>query len=159
METTSRGSPTRPAAGIRAGIDATLAMSLFMLIAQRAGFRAEQPPKRIVEHVFDVAGLSRDRHVDDAVAVVAHLSYGAALGASYDAWSPGAGRLRGGVSFGLAVWAASYLGWIPLAGIMPPPHRDDPGRQVTMVLAHVLFGTVLSRRLRSHHRRLRGSGH
>jgi hypothetical protein len=73
--------------GARAGVLATLAMSACMLLAQRVGFRgAEQPPKRIVEHTLDVAGVRRFSDVDALLATGAHLGYGAALGILYR-WS------------------------------------------------------------------------
>ena len=48
-----------------------------------------------------------------------------------------------GIVFGSAVWFVSYMGWVPALGLMPPPHRDRPGRQLVMVLAHWIYGATL----------------
>ena len=48
-----------------------------------------------------------------------------------------------GVAYGGAVYAGSYMGWIPKVGLMPPPHRDRPDRPVVTFLGHLLFGSVL----------------
>ena len=54
-----------------------------------------------------------------------------------------------GVVYGLGVWAVSYKGWIPALGILPPPERDQPGRPVIMVAAHVVYGLVLGALVRA----------
>lgn len=134
--------------GARAGVLGTLAMSALMLVAQRAGFRhAEQPPKRIVEHFLDVGGIRRRASVDNTVATVLHVGYGALLGIGYRALRrrtrlPGPAVLHGAF-YGLAVWAANYAGWLPSADVMPPPQRDVKPRRATMIAAHLLFGGVL----------------
>ena len=48
-----------------------------------------------------------------------------------------------GTAFGLVVCAASYAGWIPAVGVLPPPHRDNPRRAWTMLIGHVIYGSVL----------------
>ena len=48
-----------------------------------------------------------------------------------------------GVAWGLAVWAGSYAGWLPAAGILPPPHRRPMRRNVNIILAHVAWGALL----------------
>jgi hypothetical protein len=40
-----------------------------------------------------------------------------------------------GIGFGLIVWATSYLGWIPMLGILPPAPEDQPGRRRIMLLS------------------------
>ena len=37
----------------------------------------------------------------------------------------------------------SYSGWLPALHLMPPPEQDRPGRQPSMVAAHVVYGAVL----------------
>ena len=49
----------------------------------------------------------------------------------------------GGIIFATLVWATSYQGWVPALGIMPPASRDEPGRPMTMVLAHWVYGAIL----------------
>lgn len=45
--------------------------------------------------------------------------------------------------FGLTVWAASYGGWLPIAGVLPPAHRDKPGRAFSIIAAHIVYGVTL----------------
>ena len=123
-------------------------MSAWMALAQAAGYRhAEQPPKRIVEHALNTASVQRPTWADNALAVVAHVTYGATLGVIYR-WLRSHTRIRGpavvqGMAYGAGVWATNYAGWIPAVGIMPPPHRDKRGRPGGMFLAHLIFGGVV----------------
>lgn len=79
-----------------------------------------------------------------AVKLARHFGYGAACGAVY-ALLIGLVRpaMLAGVLAGLAVWKASYDGWIPTLGIMPPPEQDERGRTTAMVLAHLAYGAAL----------------
>jgi hypothetical protein len=80
------------------------------------------------------------------LAPFAHLAFGGAAGALYGLIRSRIRRLPGpvlGAGFGLAVWTISYAGWIPAAGILPPPHEDRPGRPIVMVGAHLVYGGVL----------------
>jgi len=135
------------ARGAGAGALATVAMSAEMLAAQRLGVMGEQPPERIAEDAAEeVTGSQPDEGTTDVLASVAHFAFGAAGGAGYALILGRSARSAGpvtGIVFGLLVWAASYAGWIPALGILPPPDRDRPGRQVAMVLAHVIYGSVL----------------
>jgi len=58
------------------------------------------------------------------------------------------------VAFGLGVWAASYVGWIPALGLLPPPGKDNPRRAWTILTAHVVYGAILGATLAKW-----GSGH
>jgi hypothetical protein len=73
---------------------------------------------------------------------IAHLGFGVSCGALYGATAPRSTVTRG-IAYALGVWAASYAGWIPALGILPPPHRDRPARQVTVLSAHIVYGAVL----------------
>lgn len=132
--------------GAAAGTAATGAMSVVMLAAKRAGWMGKQPPERIVEAGLDAAGVRRSKREQRGLSVAAHLGYGALCGALF---APLATKLRAvpapaaGVAYALTVWAVSYLGWVPALGIMPPAHRDRPGRPAAMIAAHVVFGGVL----------------
>lgn len=136
------------AAGAAAGVVATVPMSGLMLAAQKAGLVGKQPPKRITEAALDAAGVQgRTEREEDALSALAHLAFGAGAGALFGvgarALPARAPRVPAGVAFGLLVWLASYAGWVPALGVLPPPGRDRPGRPVTMVLAHVVYGAVL----------------
>jgi hypothetical protein len=47
-----------------------------------------------------------------------------------------------GVGFGLAVWAVSYLGWLPAAGILSPATEHPARRNALMIGAHVVWGAT-----------------
>ena len=134
--------------GAIAGAAATTAMSVFMRAAQAAGLIGELPPRKITDAAIDAAGAEEaPAPARSVAATMAHVGFGIGCGALYALAHP---RLRrympptlAGAAFGTAVWAASYAGWVPALGIMPPPDDDAPGRVGTMVVAHWVFGGVL----------------
>jgi len=160
----AHGTPRALLLGAAAGAGATIAMSGVMLVAQRAGLLGRSPPRHIVERTLGWLGLRHEtsRNERQLLTAVAHLGFGATQGALYAVIEQRLGRrsqrssgLRPrkpsattGVPFGLLVWAASYVGWIPALGILPRPSRDRPGRPTSMVLAHVVYGAALATLLR-----------
>ena len=50
--------------------------------------------------------------------------------------------------FGLGVWAASYLGWIPGLRILEPATQHPAHRTALMLMAHVIWGVSLASGLR-----------
>ncbi|RUW89930.1 hypothetical protein EOA19_22970 [Mesorhizobium sp. M7A.F.Ca.US.010.02.1.1] len=57
-------------------------------------------------------------------------------------------RHRGsGILYGLGVWTASYLGWIPAARILAPAWRHPAERNLLMIAVHIVWGTVLAKSL------------
>ena len=133
--------------GAVAGTVATLAMSVLMVLGQRAGLLGKMPPRRVSEKAQEVAGISLPDPLTDALAAILHVALGAGAGAGYGATravtkSPLPGAAEGAV-FGLAFWAANYIGVAPALGILPPPDRDKPGRPPVMIAAHLVFGSVL----------------
>jgi hypothetical protein len=135
------------ARGSLAGLAATTAMSAVMLVSRKAGLMGKLPPERITERALRLLGVRTSETSENALSTVAHLGYGAGVGALFAA----AGRALpmpvpgpvAGVVCGLAVWTVSYAGWIPALGIMPPPHRDRRDRQASMIVAHLVYGAVL----------------
>jgi fucose permease len=116
---------------------ATIVMSAGFLAAQRAGTIGTLPPQLIVEHAAPELPPRPSR----LAAVVAHLGYGAAAGAAY-AFAPRK-SVASGVAFGVLVWASGYELWVPAAGILPPAHRDDRARALTIFGAHLVYGAAL----------------
>ena len=138
----------RALSGLVAGAVATVPMSAVMLVAERLGAMGAQPPEQVTSEALGAAGADDvsegERH---SVASLAHLAFGAGGGAAFAVLHR---RLRlpvpllaQGIAFGLAVWAASYQGWIPALGILPPASDDRPGRRRAMFAAHVVYGAVL----------------
>lgn len=139
--------------GALAGVIATLPMSAVMYASKHVGLMGEYPPEIIAEKGLEAAGVSPGRDVNDAAATVAHLGFGAGAGALF-------ALLRrqvelpvppvvAGIGYGLLVYVVSYNGWIPAIHIMPPPEQDRPGRQPSMVAAHVVYGAALAALLES----------
>ncbi len=145
--------------GIGSGVG-TMAMSLVMRGARRAGLVGALPPGRMAAALCNAVGLrARPRWARNALAVVLHLGVGAAAGGLFALLR---GRLRmpvapalQGLAYGVVVWLVSYMGWVPAVGLLPVATRDEPRRPVGMVVAHGVYGAVLGA-LVGHRSRRRG---
>ena len=134
--------------GVVAGAVATVPMTLVMVWVHRNLPRSTQypaPPRLITDKLTNSVspghGTTGLLHVPT---LAAHFGFGGAAGAVYGMI---VGRRHANAStgclFGLLVWAASYLGWVPAAGILPPA-TEHPGRRVVMMLiSHVVWGSAL----------------
>lgn len=112
-------------------------------------------PRQVVrwlEHRTKRVSL-RTRQQETAAAVVAHLGYGAAMGALYGAVygalrsgvpGRGAGPSTAGAVWGLVVWAAGYEGWLPATGVRPATTEHPPREWPVPVANHVLYGMVVA---------------
>jgi NAD(P)-dependent dehydrogenase (short-subunit alcohol dehydrogenase family) len=135
----------RVAGGMVAGLLATAVMSLVVAGGRKLGLLGEPPPRRIVRRLLGRHGWSRPRGVAlDLSALAAHLGFGASMGGVYGVLPARTHSPLGGFAFGAIVWAVNYAGWLPKAGLMPPPSRDRLGRPTTMIAAHLVFGRVLA---------------
>lgn len=133
--------------GALAGLAATLPMTAAMARLHRRlppDQRHALPPREIL------AALAPRRartDADGAVAtLVAHFAYGAAAGALFAL--QGRRSLAAGSAYGLAVWGASYLGWIPATGLLRPATRHPARRNALMTAAHLIWGAALAAGLR-----------
>jgi len=136
--------------GAVAGVIATVPMSAAMFAMYRLLPRHERyplPPHLITEEVAERADQDELADSETGTAVVtgiSHFGYGAAAGALYPLTF---GRLPlpaalKGVIFGVAVWAGSYLGWLPALDILPPATEQPPRRTLLMIVAHFIYGAV-----------------
>lgn len=130
------------------GLVATSVMTLVLVAAEQAGFVGRFPPKRMTEGMLDaVERPPRSKLALDVATLVSHVGYGTSFGSLFGllyqrlrlAVNPG----LQGVIFGSLLWALGYAGWGPLLGIIPPPHRAQPGRPLTLVPAHGVYGWTL----------------
>jgi len=136
--------------GALAGLAATAPMTLAMKLMHEQLPRDEQyplPPRQVTEGMAEKAGVNEhlDEEEREAATWASHFAYGAACGALYGALS--GERVDGhpvlaGVGFGVAVWAGSYLGWLPAAGIIRPATEHPPRRTALMIAAHVVWGAT-----------------
>ena len=141
---------TRAAAGAAAGFTATAPMTAVMAAAREALPEPEQyslPPRIVTERAARSAGVARRMTEPEkkAATTVSHFGFGTATGAVYGAVAPlmPFHPVVNGIGFGLGVWASSYLGWLPAAGLHPPATREPAGRNAMNVGAHVVWGAVL----------------
>lgn len=130
--------------GFLAGFSATLPMTFGMSWLHRRlppHERYPLPPREISEDLPRV-GFSAS-----AATLAYHFLYGGVTGALF-------GRLihrRDGITgpaFGVAVWVASYLGWIPAARILRFGTAHPARRSGLMLISHLIWGGALAVGLR-----------
>ena len=125
--------------GALAGLCATMAMTAAMRRLHERLPPSERyplPPREITDKIVPTAS----QEAKNVTPLLGHFSYGALAGALY-ACLPG--KPIPAIIYGPLVWTASYLGWIPAAGILKPAHQHPARRNGLMVLAHVVWGLAL----------------
>jgi len=137
--------------GALAGLIATVPMTAFMALAWRRLPRKEQyplPPRQVTMGVAEAVGVAEEVPAPEDQAeltLAAHLAYGAAAGAAFGAIA-GRSNLEPeveGIAYGLVVWTASYVGWLPAVGLMPPVQEQPARRSALMIAAHVVWGAAV----------------
>jgi hypothetical protein len=139
--------------GVLAGVAATFAMTAAMRRLHSnlpADQRYAVPPREIVHALADdgsaTSGVRQDEDARSAWTMLAHFAYGGATGALFAL--QGNRAIATGAGYGVGVWAASYLGWIPAARILVPATRHPMERNLMMLAAHAVWGAVLAAGLR-----------
>lgn len=136
----------RLARGAGAGLAGTAAMSALMLVAGRVGLLGRQPPEAIAERVVQLGSGERPpASTDRALGALAHLAFGLGAGGAYALLPRRLPAQVRGCAWGLGIYTASYQGWVPALGALPPASSDRRDRVVVMVLAHLVYGSVLAR--------------
>ena len=136
--------------GALAGLAATAPMTLAMKLMHEQLPREEQyplPPRQVTEGMAEKAGVNEhlDEDEREAATWASHFAYGAACGALYGALTGervDRHPVLAGVGFGVAVWAGSYLGWLPAAGVIAPATEHPARRNALMIAAHVVWGAT-----------------
>ncbi|HSK70605.1 MAG TPA: DUF1440 domain-containing protein [Pyrinomonadaceae bacterium] len=138
-------------AGAIAGTAATVPMTMLMLYLHKQIPKKERrvlPPKQITVKVAKEAGA--DELVDEKgkrnlVSLVNHFSYGAAMAALYASFAPNIDLPPAikGTAYGLAVWAGSYQGWLPLFDIREPATERPNSENAMMIASHIVWGAVM----------------
>lgn len=147
MSTNAPPLASRLLLGAFAGLAGTAAMTAAMGRLHRLlpeEDRYPLPPREITERL--APALSGEQSLRDA-ALAAHFAYGAGAGALLAAAAGRAGPPAGAAA-GLAVWAASYFGWIPAFGALRPADEHPPRRTALMIGAHLVWGAVTGAALR-----------
>lgn len=130
--------------GAVSGVLATAAMSGVMLAGSRMGLMPDQPPKRIARAMLP-GHKHRPKSGEGAAGALAHFGFGAAAGSLYGLLARGQAPSIAGIGYGLAIWAASYQGWVPGMNILPAATEDRPGRPAVMIAGHVVYGMMLTK--------------
>ena len=104
------------------------------------------PPRQITDNAAARAGIDLgNEDTRSAVALGAHFTYGASVGAMY---GPIAGSTNlppavEGMLYGIAVWGGSYLGILPGAGLYRSADDEPAPRNAMIIAAHLLWGASL----------------
>ena len=137
--------------GALAGLAATAPMTLAMVWMHRRLPEDEQyplPPRQVTMNTAEAVGVVEEGELEEsektALTLAGHFAYGAAVGALY---GPLARRVPlppvvSGAAYGLAVWAVSYLGWLPAAGLLSPATEHPARRNALMIAAHLVWGSA-----------------
>ncbi|MFL6863594.1 MAG: hypothetical protein ACJ8DZ_11380 [Allosphingosinicella sp.] len=133
-----------------AGFVGTMAMTAAMRrMHRRLPARERYPltPREIVDSGSRQIGLKLPDEAARDVTTAAHFAYGAAMGAVIAAMNPDPGK-KTGAAAGLAVWVASYMGWLPALGTLKPATRHPARRNALMIAAHLVWGAATAAALR-----------
>jgi uncharacterized membrane protein YagU involved in acid resistance len=141
--------------GALAGFMATAPMSTSMLVGWRLLPGREKyhlPPRLITEEITERVGIGDQMGENElrGLTILSHFGYGAVFGAIYALFEhqiPLHSSLKGALA-GVALWAGSYLGWLPALGILTPATRHPWRRNLLMIVAHVIWGVSLGEGLR-----------
>lgn len=137
-------------AGAIAGTVATAPMTITMeFLFRRLPLEQKHalPPRRLTMAIAKRAHAehllpSEETRIDTSL--LAHFGYGALTGALYPLTfrqPPRHPALHGGL-YGIAVWALSYLGWIPALKLLPPATQQRRERRRLMLIAHLVWGAA-----------------
>jgi hypothetical protein len=124
----------RAALGALAGVSATMLMTMVMRRGHKALPRGDAyplPPRELTERLVGPTG--------GVSTMFAHFAYGGGAGALFAVMPKG----MPAIVYGPLVWAASYMGWIPMAGRLQPATRHPATRNLLMIFAHVVWGSSL----------------
>ncbi|WP_421697113.1 hypothetical protein [Ancylobacter sp.] len=130
--------------GALAGVAATLPMTMAMRrLHGRLPNKERYPlPPREISANLPHLGLTAP-----TATLLHHFAYGGAAGAAFGLLRPRSARLAGPL-FGIGVWVASYLGWIPVLGILRPATLHPARRNALMLAVHLVWGAGLATGLR-----------
>jgi hypothetical protein len=141
-----------PLSALGRGIVGGSVASAVVLVAMVGLFRAlagavEIAPQQVTRGFLRRVGAERrvSPHFETLAATIGPVAYGAACGALFaglarrSRWS----SVPFAQAFATAVYALSYLGWIPLLGLMAPAWRLPVAVNVAIALSHLVYGTVL----------------
>jgi hypothetical protein len=105
------------------------------------------PPRQITENAAARAGVDESLREPErkTATAVAHLGYGAVVGAGFAAFAGKSGLPppAEGMLYGLAVWGGSYLGLMPATGLYRSAAEEPAERNAMMITSHIVWGGAL----------------
>jgi hypothetical protein len=136
--------------GAIAGFAGTMAMTSAMRRLHARLPRSERyplTPREIVDSAADAAGAALPDETAKDLTTAAHFAYGAACGALIAAMNPSPTK-RTGAAAGVAVWLASYMGWLPAFNVLEPATKHPGRRNLLMIGVHLVWGSATAAAMR-----------
>lgn len=127
-----------------AGFVGTMAMTAAMRRLHRRLPEAERyplTPREIVDSEASQLDVPLSSEAAKDLTTATHFLYGAAMGAIISVANPNPTKRTGALA-GVAVWLASYMGWIPAVGTLEPATRHPPRRNLLMIGVHLVWGAA-----------------
>jgi hypothetical protein len=151
----SPGRLGRVAAGAAAGAVASVAMGGVFLGARGLGIVSKVAPEHVTETALDVLDGDPPEPAENLASALSHIAFGAVNGALFNLVRPvlPIDSTTAGILFAGAVMVASYEGWVPASGALPPLHEQSRGGKWTLVVGHLTYGVVLGLLTRPTNRR------
>jgi hypothetical protein len=127
----------------------TAAMTVVMQWLYSALPQEEQYPLQPEEITIIAESKVFGRFLDEpqhmALTLVSHFGYGTTLGTLYSLLAE---RLPfnpplSGILYGVAVWAGSYLGWLPAFRMLRPATEFSSSRGSLLIISHLVWGASL----------------
>jgi len=141
---------TRLLIGGIAGVVGTMAMTAAMRrLHRRLPEKERYPltPREIVDSGSKQLDVPLTEEGAKDLTTAAHFAYGAAMGALIATMNSDP-RKRTGAAAGVAVWLASYMGWIPAVGNLKPATQHPPRRNLLMLGVHLVWGAATASAIR-----------
>ena len=136
--------------GFWAGVMATgpMTMSLFKFFQNLpSAEKSPLPPATLTQQITKPLKLNSvlPRKFQPDLTMTSHYGYGVVFGILYASTQKyfRASPVVKGSLFGLGLWGASYLGWIPAMGLRASAYNMPRKRNVMMIVSHLVWGASL----------------
>jgi uncharacterized membrane protein YagU involved in acid resistance len=136
--------------GAIAGFVGTMAMTSAMRrLHERLPEKERYPltPREIIDSGSEQLDVPLTNEAAKDITAAAHFAYGAACGALLAALNPDPKKSTGAAA-GVAIWLASYMGWIPAVGNLKPATQHPPRRNLLMIGVHLVWGAATASAIR-----------
>lgn len=134
--------------GAVAGLLGTAAMTPVIGLGA-IGWGKPPSPAQITANVERKTGVDETPRDDPGFTpewLAAHLTFGTSWGVAFALarpWLPSS-NVAAGLLWGGAIWVINYGAVLPALGLYPRPSRDETWRELAMIAAHGVYGTMLA---------------